>query len=482
MKILLIPLSIWTYIRSTLMPAILSCFNSRRDNAILTITLLVGVFSRGYFLSQPMRFDESTTYLAYSNGSIWDVFSYTAPNNHVLNTIFIKISIFLFGSHPSTIRLPAFTFGILAIILTFCLCKRLKSNGLVSALVVSVSPYIILFSSNARGYTLITCLSILLAIVVLECSKKPTLGGTYLISVIASLGLLTMPTMLFPIVGIYCWWFLLSYFSDQKIKDFLINYFLPSGFLIVPITILLYSPVIIRSGLKSIIANEYVESQNFYDFIKQLRWHIESTLMQYIRDIPTIFILMSVVLIGIGIYSSLRRKDFSATALLAALITSSVIVLFINHKIPFERTWIFLIPFIAIIADIGATNLYHRLGRLGHRLFIIIYILVLLLPLSLIANEKISKYEDTGRFLQGPIIGKYLAERMRPGDSVFIGCCENYSLFFYLSYFGVTPYTYGIKTTEGQNFYVVPQGKNIKDLTEEPVELLFEFDGTSIYK
>ena len=476
------PLSVWHYFCHTLLPDIKSCFSSRRDNQLLTVTLMIGVCLRAYFLSQPMRFDEATTFLAFSNGTFWDVFSYAAPNNHVLHTIFVKITTLLLGAHPAIIRLPAFLFGILAIILTFCLCRRLQTNGLVAALIVSISPYMVLFSTNARGYTLLVCLSLVMAIIALQWARHPSQGGSYLLSLVASLGLLTMPTMLLPIAGIYLWSLCLAYAKCRDMRKFTLTYFIPSCILIVPLTLFLYLPVIMYSGVKSIIANEYVASQGMNVFLRGIRWHIESTIFQYIRDIPGILIAMFIALVCIGLLAGIRHKNNAILTLLCSLFAGSLIIFMLKHKIPFERTWIFFIPFVAIAADAGATYVFGRLNTIGRNISIYLYIAVSIFSILLLSNESILKYNDTGHFPGGPAAGKYLAEKIKAGDSIYIECCENYSLFFYLWYFGASSYTYNVPSQSGQNFYIVPKGKKVLDLTPSFVEILVDFDDVKIYK
>src|ERR1043166_4190289 len=60
---------------------------------IVTILTLLGAALRAMYLAQPMRYDESVTYLDYASQP-WATAlgSYTYPNNHVLHTALVKVA------------------------------------------------------------------------------------------------------------------------------------------------------------------------------------------------------------------------------------------------------------------------------------------------------------------------------------------------------------------------------------------------------
>jgi len=57
----------------------------------------------------PILKDEWETPVKYINHSVWDIMMYTSnsPNNHILNTLLVKLFVFVFGSRDQLIlRLP----------------------------------------------------------------------------------------------------------------------------------------------------------------------------------------------------------------------------------------------------------------------------------------------------------------------------------------------------------------------------------------
>jgi hypothetical protein len=83
--------SLLAFYKIELVPFFKSCFKSRTDNLILMLTIIMGAYVRLYFIDQPMRVDESATFIDYVNKGWSEVWHYKQPNNHVLHTILVKI-------------------------------------------------------------------------------------------------------------------------------------------------------------------------------------------------------------------------------------------------------------------------------------------------------------------------------------------------------------------------------------------------------
>ena len=177
--------------------SIKSIFASRKDVIWLLLAMIIGVGIRGYFLSQPMRSDEASTFMNWVNNGFFSLFHYAVPNNHILHTLLVKASTLVWGVHPASIRLTALMAGIGLIPLTYCLCRLLNNSGIFASFTIAVFPYLISYSTNARGYSLLVLLTLALAFVVVQFTNKPSVQGVILISILASLGMLTIPTMLF---------------------------------------------------------------------------------------------------------------------------------------------------------------------------------------------------------------------------------------------------------------------------------------------
>ncbi|MFH1782843.1 MAG: glycosyltransferase family 39 protein [Candidatus Omnitrophota bacterium] len=112
---------------------------------------------RAYSLS--LVHDESLTYLLHVKASFWEIITYgrgIRTNNHLLNTLLIKLFTYLFGISEFVIRTPAlighglYLVGIYKILNLFL--KR--QSLLIGILLLTLHPFMLDFFSCARGYSL----------------------------------------------------------------------------------------------------------------------------------------------------------------------------------------------------------------------------------------------------------------------------------------------------------------------------------------
>lgn len=89
--------------------------------------------------------------------------SYLKSNNHLLNSLLIKVSIAFFGEKEWAARLPAIIFGTATIPVIYWVSRMILSKiaSLGVAILLAVSYHHIFFSQNARGYSAYLFFSIL---------------------------------------------------------------------------------------------------------------------------------------------------------------------------------------------------------------------------------------------------------------------------------------------------------------------------------
>jgi hypothetical protein len=471
-------------LREAVIPAVQHCFVSRSDTAWLLLALVIAVAVRGYFLAQPMRYDESVTFLDFANKGLLDLFYYPYPNNHVLHTILVRASTLIWGAHPASIRLPALWAGIGLIPLIFCLCRRLGQSGVFAIIAAAVFPYLISYSTNARGYTLLVFLTLLLAFVGVEVARKPSLGGAAVVSSVAALGIMTMPTMLFPIAGLYGWLACLLLVKGHTPRSMLLGFVIPCILMTVAFTLVLYTPVILVSdGLQSIVANRFVQPQTWREFLGQLYPHVQS-LGEYSRDIPWPVLLLGIALVIVGLYRSIRRRDWPTLLILPSILLGSVFVLLLQRRIPFARTWIYVVPFILLIADSGFTWIGARISHTMHALVTTaIYVGAAVAAIGLISSGAIASYPDTGSFPEARIVAGYLKPIMTSDDTVEAQVPADWPTYFYLWYYGATAHYLERDPGAGRTFLVVKKSRySIEDMTQKPVVKLLDVGDMALYQ
>jgi len=478
------------------------------DSQVIIGIVLLGVFLRAFYLNQPMRFDESATFLHYVNQDWSQLFNYTAPNNHILNTLLIKLTTALWGSHPFAIRLPAFIFGTACIPLVYFVCRRLGSIGHIAALSLAVHPYFILFSTNARGYSAIVFFSLLFLFIAIRLAKQFDRWDLFNLALVGSLGLFSIPIMLFPLSGLTVWVLIQLSRNGHPPKVIFYKFlspFLLFGFLI---SLSLYSPVIWQTmkhvnsfsqALDMLLNNEFVQSNASNLFFNSIGFHFKNAVLIYLKDISIITLCVFISFVALGVIADyFDRKVVNITELLIVVLIATLAVFLLKHAMPYPRTWIFLVPFVAILADQGFGFIAERLKADSNTVALLITFFCASESMTLLAKNSVEQYEDTGRYADAQVLAKKLNEVLTTSDHLISPIIPaNLPIDFYLWHERV----YGNPSTVDSsisNTYIAIPNDNIKlEMYSQPplpvntkLEIIrdgtfvkiFEYNGSAIYK
>ena len=225
-------------------------FVGKKEWAVVGMIMLMGFVVRFIMLFRPMDYDESYTFLSYASKSFYIIISdYSFPNNHVFHSILVRLSYLLLGDDPWSIRLPAFLAGLLMIPVVYIFGRRLFNRrvGLISAGFIAFWPEFIQYSINARGYTIVALITLLIFCLAIYLKKHPNLAGWVFLVVLSALGFFTIPVMLYPFGAVYGWLFLSGIFDDigqsYTLQRFL-KYLFSAGVGTALLSLLLYSSII----------------------------------------------------------------------------------------------------------------------------------------------------------------------------------------------------------------------------------------------
>lgn len=137
-----------------------------RDHAILAGITILAAALRLYGLDASLWYDEVLTLVEFVRlPPSGIVSSYTSLNNHVLYSLLAHVSVGWLGEAAWTLRLPAAIMGIAAIPALWMLGRSMRLPVAwchVAALLLALSYHHIWFSQNARGYTGLVLLSLLM--------------------------------------------------------------------------------------------------------------------------------------------------------------------------------------------------------------------------------------------------------------------------------------------------------------------------------
>jgi len=320
---------------------------------------------------QAITLDEATTYFWWVRAySPWSPVS----NNHILNSLLMRVSTHVFGTSVLTVRLPALLGAALYISICYFLCRSITNRFSLQFpvfLCLIYNPFISDFMVAARGYGLAN--AFLLAAIAIPIWHHQT-GGPSLRKSCAwaslALGLSFTANFSFAFVDVAAFfalaaWALWLSGTDSKIRTLgfcifpgLFVALLIGGYTIthMPREELWIGAHSLREMWRSLIE---VSLHQFNPQYQGSRWynalnHFKPRLLSYL-GILCVCQLVAATLDGSWLKESNRRWVGWMTTALAAIVTLTVLLhwlafRFDNLPLPKGRTGIFLLPLFTLIA------------------------------------------------------------------------------------------------------------------------------------
>jgi len=319
---------------------------------------LIGFVLRVIDINQSIAYDEAYTFIHFASRAFKHILAdYSAPNNHIFHTILVSIAYRLFGGQPWALRLPALTAGILMIPAMYITARRFfsSSQSLAASALIAVTHSFINYSVNARGYTLLFLLTLLLTnfagILVTRQSKAALVAFT----LTTTLGFYTIPIFLYPMAGICLWVFATYLVSSEpgQVKLRKLAVFLGICAISILLTIILYSPVILfGSGLSSLISNEIVKPLNWSNFLENLDPRMLKAWNKWMMGVnPTIENLFSGgFFVSLLLYRKVSNQKLPMQIFLAFGASFLVVI---QRVTPLPRIWLYLEVFYLMFAAAG---------------------------------------------------------------------------------------------------------------------------------
>ena len=471
---------------------------------ILFGIIVLGIFFRYAYLWRPMGHDETYTFMAFaSRGLRYSITNYHLPNNHVFHTILVNLAYQLFGDSPAIIRLPAFLAGILIIPATYLVGKQFFSIkiALVSASIVASIPVLIDYSTTARGYTFLTLFTLLIVAVAVYVKDHKNLIAWGLLIILSSCGLYTNPTMIYPI-GMVATWLLLSKLVKDVDQDYGKDYYFLWGatYILILVTAgILYSPIILSSGIKPLVSNDVIEALSWSDFYQSIPVRIKNTWAEWNRNLPDWISIIALIGLTASLFVPRPPQKRRITLILAAVLWIGT-ALIIQRVAPWPRIWLFLLPLIVIWVSAGILGLIElillRIPQRNYLLMGVISVMVLL-PLGAGFLRSYTQYSQK-LHAQGELekVAMYLSDYLQPEDVVVVTSPDTIVLKYYLRRFGISqdatdlakdkPFDHAIvvvnKAYRQTIDYVLDRRSFLDDVNLESVEEIYNSKRFSIYQ
>lgn len=373
-------------------------------------------------LSLPVFTDEAQTFVNYASRPLYAALSfYARPNNHLFHTLLVHLIYGFFGSDVWLLRLPALLAGILLVPASYAVARSFfgRDAALLSTAFVAGSYPLVAYSSQARGYTLI-CLFFLCALLVgNHLLKSDDRLGWLMLAATMTLGLWTMPTMVYAVVALSAWLLLAGRANNQiSIDSRWLRGFLLALLLTVVGTFLAYLPALAVSGAGAVIHEDYLVPPSA-EFFRGLPGYLLALWRYWTRDIP---ILLSVTL-GAGLAVAVlfgRGRRTDGFVLCSAVGLSIPATLLVQGIMPSPRVWLFLFPLGFAVASAGVVAVVQRAGLgIPNRIFFPLLALATTAALTFqaIQRDPMRDLLHAGMTRPEPLL-TWLKDEVRPGDSV----------------------------------------------------------------
>jgi hypothetical protein len=271
-------------------------YNNRLSNfSILTFGFAILIYLVFRAILIPMTDDEYMSYLYFVRQDVWSIITYKSTimraNNHILNTLFIKLSIAIFGVYDWAFRIHSVLSFIVCYYFTYkILAFFTKSNFRIFLylLIFFLNPYLLDFFALARGYAMCIAFWCGATYYFFQYNDKKTIKNlTYhLVFLFLSIWSNFSVLYFFPLFGIL---FLYQWYENRKsffaLKHFLIfsiGYIIIVGIVAIPIFLAIKSNET-HGGLRSLFQDSmmsYVDSfintnarmNRFLRFNEQWSW------------------------------------------------------------------------------------------------------------------------------------------------------------------------------------------------------------------
>ena len=469
---------------------------------VLALTLLAGI-NRVVYLSNPLSHDEAYTFMAFAiRGLKYAISNYHLPNNHVFHTILVILSSRLFGDAPWAIRLPAFLAGIALVPAAYFVARCFYDVpiALVSSSLVASMPVLIDYSTNARGYTLITFFSLSLVVIAAYIKDHKNLVAWSIFILVASIGFYTLPTMLYPFGMVMTWLFLSALFKNVSLDygSRIYLFIVSSGIAVLLLAALFYAPILINSVGNPLIGNNVLEALGWSELVESIPVRIRNTWEEWIEGLPAFMAygILTALMVSIFVPKLPRSRKVPLALAGVSWISSAIII---QRVAPWPRIWLFLLPFILVWASAGFVGILSIvLNKIswGNTLRLGILTAFILVPVSASLASSYRYYaENNGVTGDVEMVSVFLEQYLKTGDVVVVTNPNTITLKYYLHRRGLSSEFTELNKSKaidraivvvnrglGQNLeYVLERRSFLDNVIPESAKLIYQSGRFQIY-
>jgi 4-amino-4-deoxy-L-arabinose transferase-like glycosyltransferase len=412
----------------------------------LLALLVVSFLMRIFLIYRPMGHDEAYTAVVFAFEPLSNGLSdYHFPNNHVFHTFLAHLTYKLFGPVEWAVRMPAFIASVLLAPFGFILAKRWYGERVawLSGILIAVLPDTIHYAVNARGYSLMALFTLLTFILALYTRQHKNQAAWFLMVITGGLGFYTLPIMAYPLAIIYFWlglsWILKLYRQDYSKISFLFHIII-TGISTAIFGMVLYTPIILNWGIKSLFANPYVSAmdQTLYSQTILSRFS-ESWLVLNQGAVPGFgYILVAGFILSIIFHWKISQDKIPIS--FVSLITIALLLIIMRPNV-FNRTWQFFYPLASIwvsagwiaLADANLRFTKVKNGMISVTITGMFALLFFINGFTYLQDQIPKSAEGIGYIERASV---YVMDLLTPEDIVIITAVDDAPMWYYFEKYG----------------------------------------------
>jgi len=315
------------------------------------VFIILTIIKLYYAFTFKITNDEAFTFYSYvKNGFFAAISYYNLTNNHILHSIFCNFTDLLPISPIYTLRIPSLIVGSINIVLSFLFFRRIFSRdaALFAFIIFIFIPVSIEYNFLASGYSFLLMFTLFSALAMLEILKsnpnRKYFWAIYIIS--TALGFYSIPIYIYIFVSFSLFYLLYSLSLKQMPFFSMLKEYSWVSMIIVLIVSVLYLPVVLVSGLSSLLGNEYVLPQNFNLFLIDLLKFIPESFLWFFNENLVLTSIFAVFILVSLIYTFVRNKLLFF--LILSFLVGPFLFTLLQRVVPLPRLFIFELLILSI--------------------------------------------------------------------------------------------------------------------------------------
>ena len=437
---------------------------------VLTCIISASIAIRLAYVNLPIRFDEAFTHNQFASTGFSSIFAnYDHVNNHPLNSYLVAIAVSMFGSGEWVIRLPALLAGLALTGAIYLVTRSLYNDrvALIATALTGASYPLIQFSTNGRGYSLLTLATVLMVGAGARAKQRNRPIDWALLCICILIAEISIPLHFYSSATILLWLLLsvsLEYVGEERRVRLRRLFVCGGGSLIV--LIVFFSPAAFQAEISSFFASHLQGDPADIPLTFEDIGEIPRSVMAYLNAETLAIVGTSLIAaMSVGAVTHERFGEGVVPVLLPAVLIAVASAL-VRGEIQTGRVWIYLAPLYFITVGAGVVYIVDLLAKNRPYALNSMAILLFVVPAATVLNSRaVQLTDETGYAPEASQAARLIADQVTPGDEILLIDPHSEILRYYLNRYGLeydpivhtqmVPYTLEIADHDVYTFHAI---------------------------